>query len=147
MWAGSLSHNGLTGCGNDGGDWMTHKLEHELGGLYDVAHGAGLAALWGSWARYVYKNCLPRFKRYAINVMGVPATGTDEEIALKGIEAMEDFYREIKMPTNLRELGVEATDDDLKLMAHKCAVGVNGGKGSARFLKEEDMLEIYKMSR
>ncbi len=148
MWAGSLSHNGLTGCGNDGGDWMTHKLEHELGGLYDVAHGAGLAALWGSWARYVYKNCLPRFKRYAINVMGVPAdAGSDEEIALKGIEAMEAFYREIKMPTNLRELGVNASDDDLKLMAHKCAVGVNGGKGSARFLKEEDMLEIYKMSR
>ena len=147
MWAGSLSHNGLTGCGNDGGDWMTHKLEHELGGLYDVAHGAGLAAIWGSWARYVYKNCLPRFKKFAINVMGIPAAGTDEEIALKGLEAMEDFYREIKMPTNLRELGVNATDDDLKLMAHKCAVGVNGGKGSARFLKEEDMLEIYKMSR
>lgn len=148
MWAGSLSHNGLTGCGNDGGDWITHKLEHELGGLYDVAHGAGLAAIWGSWARYVYKNCLPRFKRYAINVMGIaPNAGSDEEIALKGIEAMEDFYREIKMPTNLRELGVNATDDDLKLMAHKCAVGVNGGKGSARFLKEEDMLEIYKMSR
>ena len=148
MWAGSLSHNGLTGCGNDGGDWMTHKLEHELGGLYDVAHGAGLAALWGSWARYVYKNCLPRFKRYAINVMGIPANaGSDEEIALKGIEAMEAFYREIKMPTNLRELGVTATEEDLKLMAHKCAVGVNGGKGSARFLKEEDMYEIYKMSR
>ncbi|MBP5567705.1 MAG: iron-containing alcohol dehydrogenase [Treponema sp.] len=147
MWAGSLSHNGLTGCGNDGGDWMTHKLEHELGGLYDVAHGAGLAALWGSWARYVYKNCLPRFKRYAINVMGVPAVGSDEEIALKGIEAMEAFYHEINMPINLRELGVNATDEDLKLMAHKCAVGVNGGKGSARFLKEEDMLEIYKMSR
>ena len=146
MWAGSLSHNGLTGCGNDGGDWMTHKLEHELGGLYDVAHGAGLAAIWGSWARYVYKNCLPRFKRFALNVMGVPASGTDEEIALKGIEAMEDFYRQIKMPTNLRELGVNATEDDLKLMAHKCAVGVNGGKGSARFLKEEDMLEIYRMS-
>ena len=146
MWAGSLSHNGLTGCGNDGGDWMTHKLEHELGGLYDVAHGAGLAAIWGSWARYVYKNCLPRFKRFALNVMGVAASGTDEEIALKGIEAMEDFYRAIKMPTNLRELGVKATEDDLKLMAHKCAVGVNGGKGSARFLKEEDMYEIYKMS-
>ena len=78
--------------------------------------------------------------------MGVAASGTDEEIALKGIEAMEDFYREIKMPTNLRELGVNATEDDLKLMAHKCAVGVNGGKGSARFLKEEDMYEIYKMS-
>ena len=148
MWAGSLAHNGLTGCGNDGGDWMTHKLEHELGGLYDVAHGAGLAALWGSWARYVYKNCLPRFKKFAINVMGIsPDAASDEEIALKGIEAMENFYHEIKMPTNLRELGVTATEEDLKLMAHKCAVGVNGGKGSAKFLKEEDMLEIYKMSK
>ncbi|MFR2849159.1 MAG: iron-containing alcohol dehydrogenase, partial [Hungatella hathewayi] len=56
MWAGSLSHNGLTGCGTDGGDFATHMLEHEIGGLYDVAHGAGLAAVWGSWARYVYKD-------------------------------------------------------------------------------------------
>lgn len=147
MWAGSLAHNGLTGCGSDGGDWMTHKLEHELGGLYDVAHGAGLAAIWGSWARYVYKDCLHRFKRFAIKVMDVPEVGTDEEIALKGIEAVEDFYREIKMPTNLRELGVNATEEDMAVMAHKCAVGVNGGKGSAKFLKEEDMLAIFKAAK
>ena len=146
MWAGSLAHNGLTGCGNDGGDWMTHKLEHELGGLYDVAHGAGLAAIWGSWARYVYKECLPRFKKFAINVMDVEDTGTDEEIALKGIEAMEDFYREIKMPTNLRELGVNATEEDLVTMAHKCAVGVGGEMGSAKLLNENDMLAIYRAS-
>jgi hypothetical protein len=147
MWAGSLSHNGLTGCGNDGGDWMTHKLEHELGGLYDVAHGAGLAAIWGSWARYVCGNCLPRFKQFAVNVMGVEPVGSDEEIALKGIEAMEDFYRRIHMPTNLRELGVNATDEDLVEMAHKCAVGVGGSMGSARLLYEKDMLEIFKASR
>ena len=147
MWAGSLSHNGLTGCGNDGGDWMTHKLEHELGGLYDVAHGAGLAAVWGSWARYVYKNCLPRFKRFAVNVMGVEAAGTDEEIALKGIEALEDFFRRIHMPTNLRELGVNATEEDLVTMARKCAIGVNGLAGSARKLNEQDMLAIYRASK
>ena len=147
MWAGSLAHNGLTGCGSDGGDWMAHKLEHELGGLYDVAHGAGLAAVWGSWARYVYKNCLPRFKKFAINVMDVEAGGTDEEIALKGIEAMEDFYREINMPTNLRELGVDATDEELVDMAHKCAVGVGGASGSAMVINEADMLEIYKACR
>ena len=147
MWAGSLSHNGLTGCGNDGGDWMTHKLEHELGGLYDVAHGAGLAAVWGSWARYVYKDCLPRFRRFAVNVMGVAESGTDEEIALKGIAALEDFFRSINMPTNLRELGVEATDEDLVTMAHKCAVGVGGAMGSAKLLREEDMLAIYQASR
>ena len=146
MWAGSLAHNGLTGCGNDGGDWMTHKLEHELGGLYDVAHGAGLAAIWGSWARYVYKNCLPRFKKYALNVMGVENSGSDEEIALRGIEATEDFYRSINMPTNLRELGVKATDEDLITMAKKGAIGVGGEMGSARVLNEEDMLAIYRAS-
>ena len=147
LWAGSLSHNGLTGCGNDGGDWMTHKLEHELGGLYDVAHGAGLAAIWGSWARYVCGSCLPRFKRFAVNVMGVETVGTDEEIARKGIEALEDFFRRIHMPTNLRELGVSATEEDLVTMAHKCAVGVGGAMGSARLLNEEDMLAIYRASR
>ncbi len=146
MWAGSLAHNGLTGCGNDGGDWMTHKLEHELGGLYDVAHGAGLAAIWGSWARYVYKNCLHRFKKFALNVMEVEDKGSDEEIALRGIEAMEDFYRTIHMPTNLRELGVEPTDDELELMAEKCAVGVGGEMGSAKVLDKAAMLAIYRAS-
>ena len=125
---------------------MTHKLEHELGGLYDVAHGAGLAAIWGSWARYVYKECLPRFKKFALNVMGVENTGTDEEIALRGIEAMEDFYRRINMPTNLRELGIKATEEDLRTMAHKCAVGVGGKMGSAKVLDEEDMLAIFRAS-
>ncbi len=146
MWAGSLSHNGLTGCGTDGGDWMPHKLEHELGGKYDVAHGAGLAAVWGAWARYVYRDCLYRFKRLALNVCGVADEGTDEEIALKGIEAMEDFFRAINMPTNLRELGVEPTEEDYKDMAYKCALGVGGAKGSAKLLHEADMLAIYKAS-
>lgn len=146
MWAGSLAHNGLTGCGNDGGDFASHALEHEMGGMFDVAHGAGLAAVWGSWARYVYKDCLPRFKRYALNVMGVKEEGTDEEIARKGIEAMEDFYREIHMPTSIRELGIDPTDDQLKEMAHRCSTACGNKKGSAKVLREEDMLAIYRMA-
>ena len=71
MWAGSLSHNGLTGCGTDGGDWSCHQLEHELGGMFDVAHGAGLAAVWGSWARYVMDARPERFAQFATRVMGV----------------------------------------------------------------------------
>jgi len=78
--------------------------------------------------------------------MGVEAVGTDEEIALKGIEAMEAFYRRIHMPTNLRELGVNPTEDELKEMARKCAIGVGGAKGSARLLREADMLAIYRAS-
>lgn len=144
MWAGSLAHNGLTGCGGDGGDWMPHKLEHEIGGMFDVAHGAGLAAVWGSWARYVYRDCLPRFKSFARKVMKVSEEGTDEEIALRGIEAMEDFYREIKMPVNLKELGIAPSEEELKKMAHKCALGVGGASGSARVLREGDMYEVLK---
>ena len=144
MWAGSLSHNGLTGCGGDGGDWMPHKLEHEIGGLFDVAHGAGLAAVWGSWARYVYLNCLPRFRKFAIRVCGVEEVGTDEEIAKKGIEAMEAFLREIKMPTNLSELGIHPSGEELRDMARKCAEGVGGAKGSAKVLREAYMLAILE---
>lgn len=146
MWAGSLSHNGLTGCGNDGGDFATHMLEHELGGMFDVAHGAGLAALWPSWARYVYRDCLPRFKRFALNVMGVPEEGSDEEIALAGIRAMEEFYHSIGMPINLRELGVAPDEAQIRALARGCALATGGQIGSAKVLREEDMTAIYQMA-
>ena len=146
MWAGSLSHNGLTGCGHSESDFASHRLEHELGGMFDVAHGAGLAAVWGSWARYVYKNCLPRFVRFARNVMGVEAGLSDEETALRGIENMEDFFRSIHMPTSLSELGVHPTEAQLCELARKCKIAVGGLLGSARRLDESDMLAIYKMA-
>lgn len=147
MWAGSLSHNGLTGCGNGGNDFATHALEHELGGVYDVAHGAGLAALWGSWARYVYKEIPERFHKFAVRVMGLEDNGNAEEMAVRGIEAAEAFFREIHMPTNLRELGLTPSEEDLKELAHKCSVNTGGKKGSAKVLYEADMLEIYKMAK
>lgn len=147
MWAGSLSHNGLTGCGNGGDDFATHGMEHEMGGMFDVAHGAGLAAIWGSWARYVYKDCLQRFKKFAVNVMDIPAQGGDEQIALKGIEAMEGFYRLVDMPTSFKELGLEPTGEQMRTMAMLCAKGANGSKGAAKLLYEEDMLAIYEMAR
>jgi alcohol dehydrogenase YqhD (iron-dependent ADH family) len=147
MWAGSLSHNGLTGCGNDAGDWSCHRLEHELGALYDVTHGAGLTAVWGSWARYVMKNCLTRFVRFAMYVHGIKPCATDEETALKGIEAMEDFFRSIGMPTNLKELGVAPSEDDIKLLAKNCAIATGGKIGSAMVLHEEDMANIYRMAK
>ena len=147
MWAGSLAHNGLTGCGNDGGDFSTHMLEHEMGGMFDVTHGAGLAAVWPSWARYVCKDCLPRFVRYAIKVMGVTDNGQgDEKIALEGIERMEDFYHEIGMPINMRELGITPTEEEIQAMAANCARACGGKKGSAKVLYQEDMAAIYKMA-
>ena len=144
MWAGSLSHNGLTG--NQPGDWATHGLEHEMGGMFDVTHGAGLAAVWGSWARYVYRDCLHRFVRFAVNVMGVPEAGAPEETALKGIEAMEDFFRSIEMPVCFSQLGIAPTQEQMETMARMCAVAAGGKKGTARVLCEADFLKIYQMA-
>ena len=147
MWAGSLAHNNLTGCGNDGGDFVTHMMEHELGGMFDVTHGAGLAAIWPSWARYVYKECMPRFVRYAIKVMGVKDEGQgDEAIALEGIHQMEEFYHRIGMPINMRELGVEPTDEQIIAMAESCERACGGKKGSAKVLYLQDMIEVYRMA-
>lgn len=146
MWAGSLSHNGLTGCGGDGGDWAPHGLEHEMGGMFDVTHGAGLAAVWGSWARYVYRDCLDRFVKFAVNVMGVAGSGTPEDIALAGIEAMEDFFRSIHMPTCFSELGIAPTREQIEKMAHMLHIASGGKKGAAKVLYEADFLKIYEMA-
>lgn len=148
MWAGSLSHNGLLSCGNGGDDFVTHGIEHELSGMFDVTHGAGLAAVWGSWARYVMNDIMDRFVSFAVNVMGIEEGSKPEETALAGIEAMEAFYKSINMPISIRELGVEPTDEQMHIMAKNYAdcCGPNGGKGSARMIKEEDAYKIYKMA-
>ncbi len=146
MWASSLSHNDLTGLGADGMDFVSHGLEHELGGMFDVTHGAGLSAVWPSWARYVYKDCLPRFVRFARNVMGVEPGMLDEETALTGIAALEDFFRAIRMPVTLKELGIQPTEEQILAMAASCAKGSGGKKGTAKLLYEPDMAAIYRMA-
>ncbi len=147
MWASSLAHNDLTGCGTTP-DFATHMLEHELSALYDVAHGAGLAALWGSWARYTYRENVSRFVRFAVNVMGIDNDFTDPEgTALAGIKAMEYFYRAIGMPVSIRELiGREATDEEIRLMAHKCSRNGSVTAGNFKKLNREDMEAIYRMA-
>ena len=148
MWGGSLAHNDLTGCGMSG-DWATHELEHELSGMFDATHGAGLAAIWPSWARYVYKENVSRFVRFAVNVMGVPQDFTDPEgTALKGIEAMERFYHAIGMPINIHELiGKEITDAEIKEMVRKCSRDGRITQGGFKVLEPKDMEAIYQMAR
>ena len=147
MWAGSLSHNGLTGCGTEG-DWASHQLEHELGGMFDVAHGAGLAAVWGSWARYVYKEKPARFAQFAANVFNIPWNSSNlEQMALDGIQAMEAFYRSIHMPTSLAELGVNPTEEQIQELAKKCSFMGKRTVGTFKVLQIPDMEAIYKMAR
>lgn len=147
MWAGSLAHNGLLGCGMQE-DWASHQLEHELSAAFDVAHGAGLAAVWGSWARYVYLEKPERFAQYAANVMGVPVDCSHpKRTALQGIERTEQFFASIRMPIRIRELGIDLTEDQIRILADKCSN--QGGRtiGSFRVLNRKDMENIYRMAR
>ncbi len=147
LWAGSLSHNGLTGCGR-AGDWACHQLEHELGGMFDVAHGAGLAAVWGSWARYVYKDDVARFAKFAVNVMGIAYDYADpEKTVLLGIEAMENFFRSIHMPVSISELGVELTEKQIDELAYKCTYMGQRTIGGIKKLGKEGIVKIYEMAK
>lgn len=148
MWAGSLAHNDLTGCGTTG-DWATHNLEHELSGMFDVSHGAGLAAVWGSWARYTRGENMKRFARFAKNVMGVDTTGmSDLDAAEAGIQAMEKFFQSIGMPTNIKDLiGKEISEAEILEMADKCSNGGTSTIGGLKVLNKEDMAAIYRMAK
>lgn len=148
MWAGSLAHNDLTGCGTSG-DWATHNIEHELSGMFDVSHGAGLASVWGSWARYTREENLPRFARFAHNVMGIDITGmTDMEASEAGIKAVEAFFNSIGMPTDIHTLiGKDLTDAQIEEMADKCTKSDTITVGGLKILKKADVAEIYRMAK
>ena len=144
MWAGSLAHNDLTECGTEK-DFATHRLEHELSALFGVTHGAGLAALWPAWARYVAPRHLSRFVQFAVNVMGVTNDfAHPEETAERGIRAMEEFYREIGMPTTIPELlGRHLTDEEIEVLTDKCSRGGTITVGAMEVLDAEAMRTVY----
>ena len=148
MWAGSLAHNDLTECGTEK-DFATHRLEHELSALFGVTHGAGLAALWPSWARFVKGRHLNRFVQFAVNVMGVSNDfGHPDETAEKGICAIEDWFCKIGMPTNIHELlGREITADEIDILVDKSSRGNTITVGTLEVLDANAMREIYEMAK
>lgn len=148
MWAGSLSHNGLMQIGNEvRGDWACHQLEHELSGMFDVAHGAGLAAIWATWARYVVAENPSRFVKMGVYLFDMKESGDELADANKAIDYMENYFREIEMPTNLRELGVDPTEEEYKLLAESASYFGKRTLGSFRTLTAEDMYNIFKAAR
>lgn len=144
MWAGTLAHNNLLGTGRVG-DWASHMIEHEISGIYDVAHGAGLAVVFPAWMSYVYKEDLDRFVQFAVRVWGVDyAFGEPERIAQEGIQRQKRFFQGLGLPVSLPELGV-CDDDRLAEMAEK---GTRGGPlGNFKKLGQEDVVKILEIAR
>lgn len=144
MWAGSLSHNGLTGLGGDK-DFAVHQLGHELSAFFDTAHGASLSTVWGSWAAYVYQEKVSRFARYARNVWGL--TGhSEEELALAGIKATVEYFCSLGMPTSFgmnTDIGIQ-NDDSLRRLAYRCTHEGTRTIGSFKIMNEADIYHVYQ---
>ncbi|WMM89314.1 iron-containing alcohol dehydrogenase [Heyndrickxia coagulans] len=142
MLSSTFALNGLLATGVET-DWATHSIEHAVSAVYDIPHGGGLAIIFPNWMKYVYKENIPRFKRFAVEVWGVdPAGKTDEEIALAGIDAVRAFFNEIGAPSRLADYNIG--DDKLDVMAEKALPF--GPIGNFKKLGKEDVREILRMS-
>lgn len=144
MWTGTLAHNDILGTGRIG-DWSSHMIEHEISGLNDVAHGAGLAVVIPAWMSYVYKHDIPLFAQYASRVWNVEVDYNDlEATALEGISRTKAFYKSIGLPTSLGEIGISSKH--YKHIAANCRR--SDGKTVGNFVKlhSEDIIEILKLA-
>ena len=146
VFSGYVAHKGLLGLGRQQ-DWACHGMEHELSALYDVAHGAGLAVLTPAWMEYVFRDNVPLFVQFAVNVMGVEGGFREPEaVAQEGIRRLRGFYEEMGLPSTLEGLGIGA--DKLELMAKKAtkiAFGAQRPLGGLRKLGWQDVLAIYRV--
>ncbi len=143
MWTGAIAHNDLLNTGRIG-DWGSHKIEMEISGIYDLAHGAGLAVIFPAWMKYVYKRDVERFARFAVRVWNREPDFCDiDKVALSGIESLESFYKQIGLPVTLKEANIPY--DRLEEMARKCTQW--GPVGSFARLEADDVLKILMMAK
>lgn len=142
MWSSSLSHNGLTGLGRKL-DFSVHMIAHEVGGRFDVPHGASLTALWGHWARYVYKKDVQRFAKFASDVFD--ARGTLEERARAGIRQIDEYFKNLKLPLNFPELNIGVLEDKvLEEMANSATKNDTQKVGIFYPLGTKEIVDIYQ---
>ncbi|HCW52284.1 MAG TPA: NADH-dependent alcohol dehydrogenase [Clostridium sp.] len=142
MWTGTVAHNDIVGVGRSQ-DWNSHAIEHELSGLYDCAHGAGLAVVMPAWMEFVYKHDVMRFAQMAVRVFGCEMNFENpEDTAIKGIKAFRRFLHDIGMPINFAELG--AKEEDIPKLVEK--LGVKGKTGGFLPLSSDDVAEIFKIA-
>lgn len=143
MWAGMVAHNDTCGVGRES-DWSSHNLEHELSGLYDVAHGAGLAVMFPAWMKYVMHNDIMRFAQFAVRVWGCEMDFQNpEKTALQGIERYEQFATSIGMPIRFAQLGAKA--EDIPTLVKTLGLGENT-LGSFVKLTSDDCRKIYELA-
>lgn len=148
MWAGSLSHDNLTGLGGVK-DFSVHQFGHELSGLFDAAHGATLSVMWPQWARYVVDAGPARFAHYGEAVWHLKRGEGESErsFALRAIDTTEEFFRSIDMPTTFTELGIGVlSEEQLRELTERCTFFRTRTVGKFRPLDYDDILAVYRMA-
>lgn len=137
MWDSTMAENRVIKMGKNC-DFECHNIEHQLGAFTNCNHGCGLAAIHPAYYRHIYKYGLPKFVRFAENVWGIARNGrTDEKLAIAGIDALEDFIKEIGLHSTLRKLGVK-DKTELKEIADSCGIS----KGSFKIMTHSEILDI-----
>lgn len=144
MWAGMVAHNNIVGVGRDQ-DWNSHGIEHELSGMYDCAHGAGLAVIMPAWMTFVYKHDVMRFAQWATRVWGCKMDFSNpEKTALEGIAAFKSFLKSIGMPSTLAEVG--GKEKDIPQLVKNFGLPEGGKTGGFVKLSSDDIAEIYRLA-
>jgi alcohol dehydrogenase YqhD (iron-dependent ADH family) len=141
-----IAHNGLLGMGREE-DWASHRIEHQLSAVYDVAHGAGLAALTPFWMEYVYKDNVGIFAQFAVNVMGVNNCRYKEDAALEGISRLRGFFGSLELPASLADFGIDGKNfERMAQVATGAAFDDEKPLGGLKKLYWQDVLEIYRLA-
>ena len=139
MWDSAMAENGILKLGKVT-DFQAHQIEHQLGAYTDCNHGQGLAVIHPVLYRHIYEAGVSKFARFAKEVWHVDDTNlTEKETALKGIEALADFIKEIGLPTTLTQMNI--TDVD---MLKKVADSSNITAGCCKQLSHDEIFEILK---
>jgi alcohol dehydrogenase YqhD (iron-dependent ADH family) len=144
MWAGTIAHNNLLNTGRVG-DWGSHDIEHEISGIYDVAHGAGLAVVFPAWMKHVLEHDLDRFVQWSVRVWNVELDIFDKEATARaGIARLEAFFHSIGLGTTLASLGVgtERIDE----MARKATDGDTRRIGNFVKLDSAQVAKVLKLA-
>lgn len=140
VWSATLALNGINGTGRSGGDWSSHAIEHSLSALYDIAHGSGLAIVMPAWMKYVHREDVKKFARFANRVFGIDESDR-EKAATMGIERLKDWYKSIGLPVSLSDVNISAEDID-KIVENAAA---RAPFGKLKKLQRSDVKEILKL--
>lgn len=145
MWASSLAHNDLTGCGRHK-TFAAHKIEHDLSGVHDnITHGAGLAVIFPAWVLFEYRHGLDRFCDWAVRVWDAEDKGDKEQTILDGVARMRSFYRSLGMPLTMQELGITPDEYD-HLAGLTTAGGTKQVLSFGHHLGKEEIIAIYRLA-